>query len=355
MVIMYSTAVESVRRPMFELFWFSHHLFVVFFGLIIGHGFGYLFGAPVFWAWVLPGLVAYLVERIVRLVRGSQTTILHLAVVHPSNVLELQMQKSNFRFKCGQYLFLNCPYVGAQEWHPFTISSAPEEEYVSVHIRIVGDWTGKLMRLLNPEKKLGVVAEDMLTAPDGSPILRIDGPFGAASEDIFKFEIVMLIGAGIGVTPFASILKSIRYRVEAQQASGEIDIPIQKAFFYWVAREKNSFEWFLELLCALEDSNDHLNILELNTYLTSLTSARDAGFGEEIEAGRDPITGLKSGAHYGRPKFEETFQQIADQYQDQRIGVFFCGPAVMSKALYKLCRKFTSRTSTKFYYHKENF
>jgi NADPH oxidase len=30
------------------------------------------------------------------------------------------------------------------------------------------------------------------------PILRIDGPFGTASTDIFKFETVMLIGAGIG-------------------------------------------------------------------------------------------------------------------------------------------------------------
>ena len=40
----------------------------------------------------------------------------------------------------------------------------------------------------------------------------VDGPFGTASEDVFSYEVVMLVGAGIGVTPFASILKSIWYK-----------------------------------------------------------------------------------------------------------------------------------------------
>jgi len=209
-----------------------------------------------------------------------------------------------------------------------------------------------LSKLLNPDQKLGVVAEEMFTAPNGAPILRIDGPFGAASEDIFKFEVVMLIGAGIGVTPFASILKTIRYRIEAQRATGQMDIPITKAYFYWIAREKNSFEWFLELLSVLEDSGVS-DVLELNTYLTSLKGPSEAD--GDSEYGRDPITGLRSGSHYGRPDFDEIFQDKADRHPNERVGVFFCGPAVMSKLLYKMCRKYTKKTSTKFHYHKENF
>lgn len=42
--------------------------------------------------------------------------------------------------------------------------------------------------------------------------LGVDGPFGTASEDVFDYEVSMLVGAGIGVTPFASILKSIWYK-----------------------------------------------------------------------------------------------------------------------------------------------
>jgi hypothetical protein len=36
------------------------------------------------------------------------------------------------------------------------------------------------------------------------PRVMVDGPFGSASEDFLKYETVLLVGAGIGVTPFAS-------------------------------------------------------------------------------------------------------------------------------------------------------
>ena len=37
----------------------------------------------------------------------------------------------------------------------------------------------------------------------------IDGPYGTPSFHIFQAEHAVLIGAGIGITPFASILQSI--------------------------------------------------------------------------------------------------------------------------------------------------
>jgi NADPH oxidase 1 len=39
------------------------------------------------------------------------------------------------------------------------------------------------------------------------PLVRIDGPYGGPTEDVFNVEVAVLIGTGIGVTPFASILK----------------------------------------------------------------------------------------------------------------------------------------------------
>ncbi len=38
MVLMYSSAVESIRRPMFEIFWFTHHLFILYYGVLSFHG-----------------------------------------------------------------------------------------------------------------------------------------------------------------------------------------------------------------------------------------------------------------------------------------------------------------------------
>jgi NADPH oxidase len=37
-----------------------------------------------------------------------------------------------------------CPDVSKFQWHPFTISSAPDDPYISVHVREVGDFTEAL-------------------------------------------------------------------------------------------------------------------------------------------------------------------------------------------------------------------
>lgn len=351
MVLMYSSAIRFIRGPMFNVFWYTHHLFIIYFGLLIAHGQSHLLEPATFLYYVVGPCFLYIIERIIRFVRGSQNTILQLAVAHPSKVIELQMKKSTFNYKPGQYLFLNCPYIANQEWHPFTISSAPEEDFVSVHIRIVGDWTGDLWNLLNPEKKLGVVQEGLMTAPDASPILRIDGPFGAASEDVFKFKNVLLCGGGIGVTPFASILKSIRYKL--QSTNGCV---IEKAYFYWISRDKNAFEWFNDVLAALEYENVN-NFLEIHTYLTgqlSVDEIRNVMYG--IDSETDQITGLQSPTHFGRPDWATIFAGLAQRHGGTQIGVFFCGPAILSKQLYKMSRAYTNiKTNTKFVFHKENF
>ena len=54
------------------------------------------------------------------------------------------------------------------------------------------------------------------TAKQGSlerPLdIYIDGPFGSPSSNIYRAEHAVLVGTGIGVTPFASILQSIAHR-----------------------------------------------------------------------------------------------------------------------------------------------
>ena len=57
--------------------------------------------------------------------------------------------------------------------------------------------------------------------PRSLPTLDIfvDGPFGSPSSNIYRAEHAVLVGTGIGVTPFASILQSItqRYKQVKQQ------------------------------------------------------------------------------------------------------------------------------------------
>mgnify|MGYP001807039733 CR=1 FL=1 len=47
----------------------------------------------------------------------------------------------------GQYVFINIPGISWMEFHPFSLSSAPGENRVHLHVRVLGDWTRRLHTL----------------------------------------------------------------------------------------------------------------------------------------------------------------------------------------------------------------
>lgn len=107
------------------MFYWSHLLYVPFWILMIFHG-------PNFWKWfVVPGTI-YAIERIRRLAwvhaqRGK--TYISSGLLLPSKVTHLVIKRPpNFDFRPGDYVFVNVPVIAKYEWHPFTISSAPEQE-----------------------------------------------------------------------------------------------------------------------------------------------------------------------------------------------------------------------------------
>ncbi|NWH68069.1 NOX5 oxidase, partial [Geococcyx californianus] len=58
-----------------------------------------------------------------------------------------------FHYKPGDYIYLNVPAIATYEWHPFTISSAPEQqETLWLHIRSLGQWTNKLYEYFQQPK-----------------------------------------------------------------------------------------------------------------------------------------------------------------------------------------------------------
>lgn len=76
-------------------------------------------------------------------------------------------------------------------------------------------------------------------------ILTLPSP---AAQDVFDRDVGVLVGAGIGVTPFASILKSIYYKLIDENTK----IRLKKVYFYWICPEPTAFEWFADLLLSLE-------------------------------------------------------------------------------------------------------
>ncbi|KAM9766902.1 LOW QUALITY PROTEIN: NADPH oxidase 2-like [Menidia menidia] len=382
LILIITSSMEVIRRSYFEVFWYTHHLFVLFFVGLVLHGFGRIVrgqtagslqtnaevcaerfqdwgrngshctvpefsgNPPMTWKWVVAPMILYLFERVVRFYRSHQKVVITKVVMHPSKTLELQMRRKGFGMEVGQYVFIQCPAVSRLEWHPFTLTSAPEEDYFSAHIRIVGDWTEALYQACGGDRAEPQEAWKL-------PKVAIDGPFGTASEDVFRYESVVLVGAGIGVTPFASILKSVWYKhIQNQQ-----QLFTKKIYFYWLCPETQAFEWFADLLQSLERQMADRNMadfLSYNIYLTRWKEAEAAHFRVHHEAENDPITGLKQKTLYGKPNWDNEFTSIASKHPGSKVGVFLCGPPQLGRALESQCLSH-SEADVKFIFNKENF
>ncbi|GAB5572004.1 NADPH oxidase 4 isoform X5 [Prionailurus iriomotensis] len=351
-ILIMTSSTEFIRQVSYELFWYTHHVFIIFFISLAIHGAGRIVRGqtpesqllhnvtfckdhyaqwqtaaqcptpqfsgkePSAWKWVLGPVVLYTCERIIRFWRFRQEVVITKVVSHPSGVLELHMKKRNFKMAPGQYVLIQCPSISWLEWHPFTLTSAPQENFFSVHIRVAGDWTEALCKAFGAG---GQARKESWSLPR----LAVDGPFGTALTDVFHYPVSVCVAAGIGVTPFASLLKSIWYRCESHTqlklskisdilslvlrnpkhgelgnsrrvriqtllllkpiasplchstisfleeeinkkllapfhprgidvGSEEIEVVPVEVYFYWICRDPRAFEWFADLLLSLE-------------------------------------------------------------------------------------------------------
>ncbi|KAJ7202288.1 ferric reductase NAD binding domain-containing protein [Mycena pura] len=371
--VMVYFAIEKRRRQPnggFEKFWYTHHLFIPFFILWQLHGMFCMIKPDrppycsyntigVFWRyWIVGGLI-WIYERVLREVRSRHVTYLSKVIQHPSNVVELQIKKEKTTARAGEYIFINCPEISYFQWHPFTLTSAPQEDYISVHIRVEGDFTTALAKAVGcnfeskTEKEKGGADSTVMQPSISRPLPRImvDGPFGTCSEEFMDYETVLLVAAGIGVTPFASILKAIWYRLN--NFGGDKPTRLSKVYFTWVIRDFGTAEWFHSLLHAIE-AQDTQNRIEINIYLTQKIKEDDMNniIVHDVGAEEDAITSLRAPTHFGRPNWDRAFASLAEKHPESDIGVFFCGPATIARALHQKSNEYSSPDGTRFFFGK---
>jgi len=541
--VMVICSMKWVRKSgNFEIFYWTHFLYLLFWLLVILH-------APNFWKWFIGPACLFVFEKVISIYKSHSKkgkSYVTTGVVLPSKVVNLVIKRPpNFTFKPGDYIYLNIPSIANFEWHPFTISSAPEETgTLSLHIRAVGHWTNSLYEYFereqarlegqtSPETKRSVLRQTLTAArerarkmsasvgggggvassinmwggagqrrlsqghnaqsnlrqirklqrsdaviasglaggrvedddigpprvggvaareddslpanakmvarsfrymrrkptiiaykPPKETIVEeeegdlcssnhfildriaekdstdnlyragsesendndidirqvnkplhvfIDGPFGAPTSQIFHAQHAVLIGTGIGVTPFASILQSIMHRYWAARNTcpkctyrwtndlRSSVMNLRKVDFFWINREQRSFEWFVSLLSQLEIEQAEQGgamerFLDMHMYITSAlqkTDMKAVGLQLALEllhekSKRDLITGLKTRTIAGRPNWDKVFKKVSENKKG-RVTVFFCGPPQLGKLLKLKCDEFG------FDYRKENF
>ncbi|KAJ0548208.1 putative NAD(P)H oxidase (H(2)O(2)-forming) [Helianthus annuus] len=379
----------------FNAFWYSHHLFIIVYAMLIVHGIKIYLTKEWYkkttWMYIAIPILLYAGERLLRALRSTVKPVQMLKVaVYPGNVLALHMSKpQGFKYKSGQYMFVNCKAVSPFEWHPFSITSAPGDDYLSVHIRTLGDWTRQLKTVFSQvcqppaNGKSGLLRADY-QGDNPFPKVLIDGPYGAPAQDYKKYDVVLLVGLGIGATPMISIVKDIVNNMKAKQEADEAlesggnsamppasplakkntsnNFNTTRAYFYWVTREQGSFDWFKGVMNEVAET-DHNGVIEMHNYCTSVYEEGDARSAlitmlqslNHAKNGVDVVSGTRVKSHFAKPNWRSVYKRIALTHTGQRIGVFYCGAPAPVKELKQLASDFSHKTSTKFDFHKENF
>ncbi|CAF4424295.1 unnamed protein product, partial [Rotaria magnacalcarata] len=410
-------SMQWIRRGgHFEVFYWTHLLYLPFYVFLILH-------AQYFWKWIIGPLSFLLLEKCYSVLTSfsskSGRTYIHSATIEQSNVISLTIHRpKNFTFQPGDYVSINLPRVALYEFHPFTISSAPEkEDSICVHIQAVGNWTKQVYQHfkemseeqarenqieiyradLYPQKSSAnlqnleqneiederiesVPTESNTRSRKREPIF-IKGPYSSCARYVFDCKHVVLIGGGIGVTPYASILSSLMAQFRASSiickhcnrtnylSTGLMgNHRLQKVDFIWVNRDYKNFEWFLNLLRQFEQEQENylaLNpnekrFLDIHLYFTEIKHKENIGnvplelvtkLWAEV-AGQDIFTSLKSKTYIGRPQWDKVFDKLisgenASTAND--VSIFFCGPSTMAKTIQHHCATF------RFRFYEEKF
>lgn len=252
-------------------------------------------------------------------------------------------------------LQINVPQISRLEWHPFTLTSSPADEYIEFHFRKAGTWTKNVHDLLESKAD-----EKEATGIKDAPVVKVEGPVGASSQGFADYPVVVLVGAGIGITPMISVLKQLLAH------PGKV----QRCFFYWSARTRDSFEWFQDVMDSIFES-DKTNMLQIRYFLTSVKyDDRDLGAVLLHHATRahhkrtnkvDLILGKQ--VHHqidcGRPDWSEELESVREECEfigESDCGIFFCGPNAMAKTVYDASLDISAKHSSfHMYFTKETF
>lgn len=361
-MIMVTSMLINPRSKTYTYFRMTHFLFIPFFVLWSVHGnfcqvrtdSGSCVSKGNFWIYAITGCVLYALERIIREFRVRRRTYISKVIQHPSRICEIQIRKVGFRSKVGQYILLACPEISLFSYYPYTLTSAPEEDYLSIHVKCDTEFSINLAQRLGcdfaDEMKTVIVdpAETGYSLRRVLPTVLVDGPFGGGSQNIFKYDTLLLIGSDEGVIPFASILKSIWYH--NNYATGVHHF--QKVYFFHVCSDYDSLEWFRSLLYAIEQQ-DNAHMIEIHVYVTSDNEKEDAETVILNNGTSDEVMALRARTMYGRPEWDRVFRGLTLLHPSSEIGVFYNGPKELSNRLRQKCWFWDG--STRFRYNGNKF
>ncbi|KAH9776379.1 Ferric reduction oxidase 8 [Citrus sinensis] len=225
-LVMWITSLPQIRRKKFEFFYYTHHLYIIFLIFFLFHA-----GDRHFYM-VFGGIFLFGLDKLLRFIQSRPEACILSARVFPSKAIELILPKhagkasspckvtfmrniyttpkffvipiAGLKFTPTSVIFMKIPSISKFQWHSFSItsSSSVDDQTMSLVVKCEGEWTSSLYQMIHAE--LDSDADQMRCIP-----VAIEGPYGPATMDFLRYDSLLLVAGGIGITPFLSILQEI--------------------------------------------------------------------------------------------------------------------------------------------------
>ncbi|KAF6162185.1 hypothetical protein GIB67_008314 [Kingdonia uniflora] len=190
----WATSLPRIRRKMFELFFYAHHLYILYIFFYVLH-----VGVS-FFCTILPGIFLFLIDRYLRFLQSRERVRVVSVRILPCEALELNFSKSpGLTYTPTSIVFINVPIISKIQWHPFTVISncKMETDKLSIAIKCDGNWSQMLYQTLSRPSPL-----DHLD-------VSVEGPYGPTSSQFLRHESLVMITGGSGITAMISIIREM--------------------------------------------------------------------------------------------------------------------------------------------------
>ena len=313
-------ALPIIIKKNFEMFYYSHRILslcIVVFSTLHYISFFY---------YILPCIILYLLDLVTRLYYTNSSIYSKLQIVGSekygtsSTFINITFLNKIRSFP-GCYFFV-CFYkdISKFQWHPLSMV-IHSNDTITFCAKNVGNhsWTGRLFDVVN--NKLDIL--------DNKKIF-IQGPYGHISVNYKndKYENIIIIAGGIGITPFISILQQINLLYNKKKL-----LNLKKIYFYWIIRHISIYHAFKKYFMKLNQS-----IFEVKIYTTKKNIINEYETPDYYLSSyeNDP----KSFSFINeKPNISFILNRIFSKYNKNTVTLT-CGPSKLTTEILDICNRF---------------
>lgn len=306
-ILMGLFSMRNIIKIKYETFYFTHRILsIITVATAIWHYTLSLY-------YLIPSLILYIIDLFMRYLHINKGLYLKLNTIGKEEnntscvIINVKMKKF-IETKPGCYFLICVRNISSFQWHPFSLIEQNKNS-LTFCAKNMGpkSWTDKLQTLVSSSR------EEMYNRE-----IYIQGPYNYfdINHIINKYEYIINIAGGIGVTPIFSIIEYINEMIYLKKVN------TKKILFVWMVPYDTLVDYFLEKINSFDLFNTDIEI-----YITKQT------YGDQ---------NYPSYIKYSKPTIDTVIYKFGKKYafNNSKACILGSGPKLMLENIKKVANNF---------------